>query len=216
MTGASWRGVSLGSRITHWLVNGSFGTQAFRESPGYLCRIGACREPASVCVVPRRRNRVGRVVFRGGRRRNLVGAVRRNGCWRFPWGGGTASRRANLGLLTLVLMASIVLRVLSLTGQPSFIATDLVLSVALLALSGRRIVLRRRPSSVFIDLVLDDGLVGYELARAFRHLVSHDVTVVERVALVFTGLVLGELRGIRVRSRDSRPFIRHRPRVRNG
>ena len=230
ITGASWRGVSLGSRTTHWsidgsfgsrtthwFVDGSFGTQAFREGPGYLRRVGACREPPNGCAVSRHRHPAGRVVFRGGLRCNLVGAVMRNGCWRFLWRGGTASCRANLGFLSLALMALIVPRVLSLTGQPGAIAADLVLSVALLAVSRRRLApRRRRPSSVRIDLVLGNGLVGSKLTRAFWHLGSHDVTVVVGVALVFTRLALGGQRSIRVRRRDDRPFIRHGPRVRNG
>jgi hypothetical protein len=48
------------------------------------------------------------VVFRGGQRRDLVGAVMRNGCRRFLWKGGTANCRATLGFLILILVALIV------------------------------------------------------------------------------------------------------------
>ena len=74
ITGASRRGIFLGTRVTQWLVDRSFGTQSFRERPGYLRRVGACREPANVFAFPLRR-RAGDVIFRDRLRRGLRGVT---------------------------------------------------------------------------------------------------------------------------------------------
>ena len=74
ITGASRRGIFLGTRVTQWIVDRSFGTQSFRERPGYLRRVGACREPANVFAFPLRR-RAGDVIFRDRLRRGLRGVT---------------------------------------------------------------------------------------------------------------------------------------------
>ena len=75
ITGASRRGIFLGTRATHWLVDRSFGTQSFRERPGYLRRVGACREPANVLTFPLPR-RAGDVIFLDHLRRGWRGVTR--------------------------------------------------------------------------------------------------------------------------------------------
>ena len=75
ITGASRRGIFLGTRATEWLVDRSLGTQSFRERPGYLRRVGACREPANVFAFPLRRH-AGDVIFRDRLRRGLRGVTR--------------------------------------------------------------------------------------------------------------------------------------------
>jgi hypothetical protein len=102
--GTSWRGIFLGDRATHWLVDRSFGTQSARERPGYLRRVGACREPANVFAVPLRRQRAGRVIFRDHLRRGLRGVTRPSARIRMGrWHGCSISMDPTLmALVTLV------------------------------------------------------------------------------------------------------------------